>query len=59
VYFPEVIIRHEHPVTNTNITTDVLYIQNQTYSDSDQLLFYARNGPPRLAKRAAFKLAYL
>ena len=55
VYFPEVIIRHEHPVTNSNITPDTLYIQNQTYADSDQLLFHARNGPPRLAKRAAFQ----
>ena len=59
VYFPEVIIRHEHPAINSNITPDTLYIQNQIYSDSDRLLFYARNGPPRLAKRAAFHMAYL
>jgi hypothetical protein len=55
VYFPEVIIRHEHPITNPEIPVDKLYCQNQTYLDSDRLLFYARNGPPRLAKRAAFQ----
>lgn len=53
VYFPDVIIRHEHPATNSKIAPDILYQQNQTYWNADQALFYTRN-PPRRARRSMF-----
>lgn len=53
VYFPDVIIRHEHPDTNSAIASDTLYQQNQRYWNADRALFYARN-PPRRRQRPMF-----
>ena len=59
IYFPDVIIRHQHPDTNRGIPSDPLYVQNQTYWNTDQALFYARNAPSRrLARRAITRMMY-
>lgn len=59
VYFPDVIIRHEHPDTNREIPVDALYVHNQKYWKIDQVLFYSRNAPRRIANRVAFSMRYL
>lgn len=41
-YFDEVIIKHEHPVTNKEIENDDLYVRNNAYFFEDQALFIRR-----------------
>ncbi len=42
-YFEEVIIKHEHPVTNKEIEMDELYVKNGVHIYDDQALFEKRS----------------
>lgn len=41
-YFDDVIIKHQHPVTNKEVEMDELYLRNGIYIDEDALLFGKR-----------------
>ena len=47
-YFPEVIIKHEHPGTNSAIIFDETYTRNQVFYFEDEALYFSRR--PILAR---------
>lgn len=42
VYFDDIIIKHEHPETNSSIVWDETYKRGEKYNEGDRILFEAR-----------------